>query len=98
MHGDHDEAFWKLTRRIEEEVERGDWRSGGRSLTDEVFYEPGEDVGEVDGGGWTGGEFVLGGGGGDGGGEMGGIGRREAIARAAEERAKKQREVMKKGG
>lgn len=94
VHGDHDEAFWKLTRRIEEEVERGDWKSGGRSLTDEVFYEPGEDVGEVDGGGWTGGEFVLGGGGG----EMGGIGRREAIARAAEERANKQREVMKKGG
>lgn len=92
VHGEHDAQFWALTKQIEEEVRRGDWRHGGRALTDEVFFKPGEE--EIDGGGWTGGEFVLGGGGG-GKSELSGIGRREAAARAAEERARKQLEAGK---
>lgn len=84
--GEHDRDFWDLTNQIEREVERGDWKSGGRALTEEVFYDPGE---EVDGGGWTGGEFVLGGVGRSG----EGLNRREAMAKAAEERIRRQREA-----
>lgn len=84
--GEHDRDFWDLTNQIEREVERGDWKSGGRALTDEVFYDPGE---EVDGGGWTGGEFVLGGVGAN----AEGLNRREAMAKAAEERIRRQREA-----
>lgn len=85
--GEHDRNFWDLTHQIEREVDRGDWKSGGRALTEEVFYDPGEE--EVDGGGWTGGEFVLGGVGRSG----QGLNRREAMAKAAEERIKRQREA-----
>jgi len=98
VYGEHDRDFWDLCGRIEREVERGDWRSGGRSLTGEVFYEPGDggDGGgeHVDGGGWSGGEFVLGvGGPGSAGiGTAGGqLSRRDVLARAAEERMRKQR-------
>lgn len=83
--GEHDRNFWDLTNQIEKEVERGDWKSGGRALTEEVFYDPNE----VDGGGWTGGEFVLGGVGRSG----EGLNRREAMAKAAEERIRRQREA-----
>lgn len=85
--GEHDRQFWDLTNQIEREVERDDWKGGGRPLTDEVFYEPGEE--EVDGGGWTGGQFVLGGAGG----KQGELSRREAMAKAAEERIRRQREA-----
>ena len=85
--GEHDRQFWDLTNQIEREVERDDWKGGGRSLTDEVFYEPGEE--EVDGGGWTGGQFVLGGAGG----KQAGLSRREAMAKAAEERIHRQKEA-----
>lgn len=100
VYGEHDGDFWALCRRIEGEVERGDWRAWGRRLTEEVFYEPGEGEGEhVDGGGWSGGEFVLGvgtggrsGSGSAGMGEAGGqLSRRDILARAAEERMRKQR-------
>ncbi|CCX06470.1 WLM domain-containing protein [Pyronema domesticum] len=40
VHSDHDAKFWELCRKLEGEIERGDWRSGGRALTNEVFYEP----------------------------------------------------------
>lgn len=111
--GDHDRNFWNLCREIEREVERDDWRGGsGRRVGgvggDEV-YEPADDPerrGDVfDHGGWTGGEFVLGGSGGaaivgssgtvtTGAGE--GMSRREVLARAAEERARRARQ--EKGG
>ncbi|KAK2764301.1 hypothetical protein FQN54_008993 [Arachnomyces sp. PD_36] len=97
--GEHDADFWALTRQIEGEVERGDyWGAGGgkgRSVGGEEFYNPedwdrsvaGGEEGVVDDhGGWTGGEFVLGGGQG-----VGGLSRREILAKAAEER-------MKRGG
>ncbi|KAL8773957.1 MAG: hypothetical protein Q9209_001387 [Squamulea sp. 1 TL-2023] len=95
--GEHDRNFWDLTNAIEKEVEENDWRSGGHALTNQEFYNP-EDSGvegeHMDGGGWTGGEFVLGG-------SNGslpisstqGLGRRELLAQAAEERLKRQKEA-----
>lgn len=105
--GPHDRNFWNLCKQIEKEVDRDDWRAGGRSVGNEEYYEPGEE--EVyDHGGWTGGEFVLGGGGGgetvvsSAGGDVpaGNLSRREILARAAEERMKraKQAEESKDAG
>ncbi|MCJ1244315.1 hypothetical protein MMC30_001513 [Trapelia coarctata] len=89
VHGPHDRNFWNLCQEIEKEVEKGDWKSGGRAVGREEFYNP-EDggAGDVDGGGWTGGEFVLGGGGVEG----RGMSRRELMAKAAEERMRRQEE------
>lgn len=103
VHSEHDRKFWDLTGQIEKEVERGDWTRGGRSLGEEEFYNPHDGgVGQhVDGGGWTGGEFVLGGAtaggaGGSGGSASGsaGLSRRELMAKAAEERVRQQKEVQ----
>lgn len=98
--GEHDRDFWDLTSQIEKEVERGDWKHGGQSVGGEEFYNPGDwdvekDAAVVDERGWTGGSYVLGGlredqsvgAGGAGGTES----RREILARAAEERMKKER-------
>jgi hypothetical protein len=96
--GEHDRKFWDLTGQIEKEVERGDWRQGGHKLSEDEFYNPGED-GHVDGeehfdaGGWTGGEFVLGSDQGSSGNQ--GLSRREILARAALGRAEKQKEAQK---
>ncbi|KAL9618101.1 MAG: hypothetical protein Q9160_007171 [Pyrenula sp. 1 TL-2023] len=90
--GEHDRDFWDLTGQIEREVERGDWKSGGRSVGSEEFYNPedeGVEHGDVDGGGWTGGEFVLGGGKESAGSE--GLSRREVLARAAMERIEREK-------
>ncbi|CAO2648225.1 Nn.00g074920.m01.CDS01 [Neocucurbitaria sp. VM-36] len=98
--GPHDRNFWELCKQIEREVDRDDWRSGGKSVGNQEYYEPGED--EVhDHGGWTGGEFTLGSGGGgetvvsSAGGNvpMGGLSRREVLARAAEERMKRTKQA-----
>ncbi|GME56735.1 Ubiquitin and WLM domain-containing protein [Neofusicoccum parvum] len=109
--GEHDRNFWNLCREIEREVEKGDWRDGGRRVGgvggDEV-YEPADDPerrGDVfDHGGWTGGEFVLGGGGAPVVGSSGrvtetgdGLSRREVLARAAEERARRARQEQGEG-
>ncbi|KAL8789586.1 MAG: hypothetical protein Q9213_001022 [Squamulea squamosa] len=95
--GEHDRNFWDLTNAIEKEVEENDWQSGGHALTNQEFYNP-QDSGvegeHMDGGGWTGGEFVLGG-------SSGslpipspqGLGRRELLAQAAEERMKRQKDA-----
>lgn len=101
--GPHDRDFWNLCNQIEKEVERDDWRSGGRSVGNEVYYEPGEEE-FMDHGGWIGGEFVLGGGSGgeqtvsSSGGEVpaGGLSRRDILARAAEERMKRAKQVEEK--
>lgn len=92
--GEHDRQFWDLCGQIEREVERGDWKSGGRALTEEVFYDGGEREDHVDGGGWTGGEFLLGGG------EHGyrGLNRRDILAKAAEERLRRQGEAERGKG
>ena len=102
VYGEHDAKFWELTRRIEGEVERKDWRARGRALTEMDFYNPGDwektqEGGEVvDERGWTGGEYVLGGVGDGqtsaaGGGHV--EGRRELLAKAAEERMRKKHET-----
>ncbi|KAK5108183.1 hypothetical protein LTR62_008714 [Meristemomyces frigidus] len=101
--GDHDRNFWNLCGEIEKEVEQNDWRRGGHSVGREEFYNPGDTgVGEDDeahdGGGWTGGEYVLGVAEGAGASGKGGVGgealtRREIIARAAEERMRRQDEA-----
>lgn len=88
---EHNREFWDLTGQIEKEVERADyWGGKGRSVGDEEFYNPvdWEEMGSegvVDHGGWTGGEFVLGGLNSSAG---EGLTRREIMARAAESRTK----------
>ena len=98
--GDHDRNFWDLTNQIEKEVDANDWKSGGHALSNQEFYNPsdrGED-GHADGGGWTGGDFVLGGSlSGDSKtppssrGGMTGLSRRDLMAQAAEARMQQQR-------
>ncbi|KAE8324504.1 WLM domain-containing protein [Aspergillus sergii] len=101
VHSDHDRAFWDLTAQIEKEVERADWKHGGNRLTGQDFYVPEDweaekDMEVVDECGWTGGEFVLGGLREDQvgmrAGAQGAEGRREMLARAAEERMRKKRD------
>ncbi|KAE8147832.1 WLM domain-containing protein [Aspergillus avenaceus] len=98
---DHDRDFWDLTAQIEREVDAGDWKHGGQRLTSQDFYNPDDwensrDQEVVDEKGWTGGEFVLGGlredAAGTNAGARGVEGRREILARAAEERMKKEKE------
>ena len=102
--GEHDRKFWDLTKNIEKEVEGNDWRSGGHALTNEEFYNPndgGIEGEHMDGGGWTGGEFVLGASSGATSSNVGvpvqGLSRRDAIAKAAEDRMKKQRDARRGG-
>ncbi|KAJ5493784.1 hypothetical protein N7463_009871 [Penicillium fimorum] len=86
--GPHDRDFWDLTSQIEKEVDRADWKS---------VCKMGEEF--VDECGWTGGEFVLGGLQGDSTGGQGASGgtlsRREIMARAAEERMKRESQTGK---
>lgn len=86
--GEHDSNFWDLTHKIEREVERNDTASGGHSLGGdysrsgtEIMEEDGD---HIDGGGWTGGSYVLGGAGH----ASEGLSRRDILAKAAEERLK----------
>lgn len=106
---EHDRDFWDLTNLIEKEVARADWKHGGQRLTEQEFYNPGDwerqqaEGGVVDERGWTGGEFVLGGlrqFSGPSNREAsssasGTESRREILARAAEERMRKEREGEK---
>jgi hypothetical protein len=100
--GPHDRNFWDLCKKIEREVARDDWKSGGRSVGDQEFYDPGGEEEVHDHGGWTGGDFVLGSGtdntvASSAGGkvDVGGMTRREIIAKAAEERVKKMKGAEK---
>jgi len=97
--GEHDRNFWNLTREIEQEVERNDWKHGGHRLSSQEFYNPedqGEDAEHADSGGWTGGDFVLGRSK-DAEGEAG-LSRREILARAALSRQQKEREAREHPG
>lgn len=96
--GDHDQNFWKLCKEIEAEVDKNDWRRGGHSVTGQEFYNPGDEGvdEEADSGGWTGGDYVLGGG--SGGSSAEPLSRREVMARAAEERIKKMKSAGKADG
>jgi WLM domain len=94
--GDHDANFWALTKEIEWETERNDFLHGGNLLSNEEFYHPGDsmhDADHVDGGGWLGGDFVLGRSK-DAQSEEG-LSRREIMARAALSRQQKQDEAKK---
>ncbi|KAI1817591.1 WLM-domain-containing protein [Poronia punctata] len=91
VHGPHDRNFWDLCHQIEREVAKADWKSNGHSVGGNDFYEPSEEI-AYDHGGWTGGEFVLGGGGPSGASASSSLSRREIIARATEERLKKQKQ------
>ena len=95
--GEHDQHFWKLCREIEAEVDKNDWRRGGHSVGSQEFYNP-EDEGEdeeADDGGWMGGEYVLGGSV-EGASSTEPLSRRDIMARAAEERIKRQHEARAK--
>lgn len=89
VHGPHDRSFWDLCHQIEREVHAADWKHGGHSVSGGAFYEPSaEDEDDVpDHGGWTGGTHVLGGS--EGAGAQSSRSRRDAMAKAAEERLKK---------
>jgi hypothetical protein len=94
--GEHDRNFWDLCKVIEREVERNDTLHGGHQLSAHAeFYNPDDSLEEaeqhVDGGGWTGGDFVLGRGSGVASTE--GLSRREIMARAAMARARKEEEA-----
>ena len=93
--GEHDRNFWDLYRKIQREVERDDWQSGGRSLGGERYYQPeakretdGDMMEVVDHGGWSGGEYILAASG-DATNRHAGLSRRQILAQAAEERMRK---------
>ena len=93
VHSDHDRQFWDLCAQIEKEVTSADWKSGGHTIGETSRHAVAglDDVDEShseDYGGWTGGEFVLGGGSSSGADE-GGWSRREILARAAAARQRK---------
>ncbi|GAB1743132.1 hypothetical protein NU219Hw_g8988t1 [Hortaea werneckii] len=100
--GEHDRNFWNLCNEIEKEVDKNDWRRGGHSVGGQEFYNPNDDGVDdddiADEGGWSGGEYVLGVA------KEGAVdaptatpsqplSRRELMAKAAEERVKKQQEA-----
>ena len=87
---EHDRSFYDLMKEIQQEVDRGDWQHGGHRLTDEEFYDPLDTIteGDIDGGGWTGGEFVLGSL--EGSQHQEGLTRREILAKAAMKRFERQ--------
>ncbi|KAL6864591.1 WLM domain-containing protein [Trichoderma novae-zelandiae] len=93
VHGPHDRQFWDLCHQIEREVDAADWKSNGHTLGETSRYhisgqeQDDEDVHEDDGG-WTGGEFVLGGRKVS----SAGLSRREILAQAALERQRKEAE------
>lgn len=89
---------WRLMYyldQLEKECAEGDWTTGGRALTNQVFYSPPEQAQKIDDVGWQGGSFKLGGGGSTrsttGAEKPVGqeLSRREIMARAAEERMKR---------
>ncbi|KAL5085722.1 hypothetical protein Trisim1_010068 [Trichoderma cf. simile WF8] len=90
VHGPHDRQFWDLCHQIEREVDAADWKSNGRTIGETSRYhisgqDEDEDVHEDDGG-WTGGEFVLGGNKAS----SAGLSRREILAQAALDRQRKE--------
>lgn len=99
VHGDHDRHFWDLCHQIEREVEAADWKSGGHTIGESSRYHlSGQDDAAAtdeyheDDGGWTGGEFVLGGVKS----ASAGMSRREILAQAAMERQRKDDESEQK--
>lgn len=96
IHGPHDRQFWDLCHKIEREVEASDWKSGGHTIGETSRYTiaglDAEEDGHEDDGGWTGGEFVLGGVRDRG----AGMSRREILAEAAVERQRREDKAERK--
>lgn len=96
VHGPHDRQFWDLCHQIEREVKAADWKSNGNTVGESSRYAVSgeEEEGEhEDDGGWTGGEFVLGGVNNERTpGVSAGMSRREILAQAALERQRKEAE------
>ncbi|KAH6977317.1 WLM domain-containing protein [Ilyonectria sp. MPI-CAGE-AT-0026] len=93
VHGPHDRNFWDLCHQIEKEVDAADWKSGGHTVGESSHYTiSGEEEEEHDHGGWTGGEFLLGGARDP----TAGMTRREILAEAALERQRRQAEAERK--
>ncbi|TLD24961.1 hypothetical protein PspLS_06206 [Pyricularia sp. CBS 133598] len=100
VHGPHDRNFWDLCHAIEREVEAEDWSTkGGRTVGDGPGFDETADDEDYapDHGGWTGGEFVLGGGGGRAGTARVSLTRREILAKAAEERMRRMNQEGRDG-
>ncbi|QBZ53805.1 hypothetical protein PoMZ_09495 [Pyricularia oryzae] len=105
VHGPHDRNFWDLCHAIEREVEAEDWISkGGRTVGDGPGFDETADDEDYapDHGGWTGGEFVLGGasgasGAGPAGAAQVSLSRREILAKAAEERMRRMNQEGRDG-
>ncbi|RSL96257.1 hypothetical protein CEP52_011589 [Fusarium oligoseptatum] len=96
VHGPHDRNFWDLCHQIEREVQAADWKSGGHTIGETSRYTISgvdEEEFEEDHGGWTGGEFVLGGVRNN---TTAGLSRREILAQAALERQRKEVEAERK--
>ncbi|KAH7133153.1 WLM domain-containing protein [Dactylonectria estremocensis] len=91
VHGPHDRNFWDLCHQIEKEVDAADWKSGGNTVGESSHYTVEEDE-THDHGGWTGGEFKLGGVRDP----TAGMTRRQILAEAALERQRKQVEAERK--
>lgn len=88
VHGPHDRQFWDLCHQIEREVDASDWKHGGQTIGETSRYTTsGEEDDHEDAGGWTGGEFVLGGVKTE---STLGMSRREILAQAAQERQKRE--------
>ena len=107
VYGEHGADFWRLCHEIEKEVDKADWKSRGRALTDEEFYtsstgssSPYNGAGDhMDHGGWTGGEYTLGVDSSDASASYptstrhDRMTRREILAQAAEKRMEQQRRI-----
>lgn len=89
VHGPHDANFWSLCKKLEKEVVTLDPFSSqsGRALSNEEIYQVEEE--HVDGGGWEGGTYVLGGS--DGSGANQGLSRRDILADAAMRRLQREK-------
>lgn len=89
VHTPHDSNFWSLCKKLEKEVVSLDPFSSQSAhiLSNEEYFEPQEEE-HVDGGGWEGGTYTLGGGSES----HEGLSRRDILADAAMRRMQKKKE------
>jgi hypothetical protein len=85
VHGEHDSSFWSLCKKLEKEVISLDVFSSqsAHALSNEEIYEGVEE--HVDGGGWEGGTYTLGGDAHE------GVSRRDILADAAMRRMQREK-------
>jgi WLM domain len=88
VHGPHDSNFWSLCKKLEKEVVSLDPFSSQSAhiLSNEEYFESQEE--HVDGGGWEGGTYTLGGGSES----HEGLSRRDILAEAAMRRIQRKKE------